>query len=200
MRDDFSLGPCIGLGAMFITGINNNPLTLLARQIGLSLRHTNEDCCELINEEGWRPDPSLDKRVEAHFNKALDKLSEWRKSPQGTTDVALGGKQSKLVLVWFGQCFSPDKLVELHQQILAEEGGEAGYSGVGAEEGEAGVGAEAGCSEVRGEEGQEAGYSEVRPAKCCISPTHYLVYRWRIGYWTFTSAIWSLHVVPRWTD
>jgi hypothetical protein len=93
VRDDFSLGPCIGLGAMFITGINNNPLTLLARQIGLRLRHTNEDCCELINEAGWRPEVALDKRVEAHFNKTLDKLSEWRKSPLVTTDVPLGGEK-----------------------------------------------------------------------------------------------------------
>lgn len=92
VRDDFSLGPCIGLGAMFITGINNNPLTLLARQLGLSLRHTNEDRCELISEEGWRPDPVMDKHVEAHFNKALDLLSEWRKLPESTTDVGLGGE------------------------------------------------------------------------------------------------------------
>lgn len=91
VRDNFSLGPCVGLGAMFITGINNNPLMLLARQLGVGLRHTNEDCCELINEEGWRPETALDKRVEAHFNKALDKLAEWRKvSVAG--DVALGGE------------------------------------------------------------------------------------------------------------
>lgn len=110
VKDNFSLGPCIGLGAMFITGINNNPLTLLARQLGMKLRYTNEDCCELISEEGWRPDPTLDKRVEAHFNRALDKLAEWRKSSAGG-DVAL-----------------EEKLVELHQQIMAEEGGEVDYS------------------------------------------------------------------------
>lgn len=90
VKDNFSLGPCVGLGAMFITGINNNPLTLLARQLGVSLRLTNEDCCELISEDGWRPDPVLDKKVEAHFNKALDKLAEWRKMLVGA-DVSLGG-------------------------------------------------------------------------------------------------------------
>ena len=95
MRDNFSLGPCVGLGAMFITGINNNPLTLLARQLGVGLRHINEDCCELINEEGWRPDPALDKKVEADFNKALDKLTEWRKHYLGT-DVALGGTSREI--------------------------------------------------------------------------------------------------------
>ena len=91
MKDDFSLGPCVGLGAMFITGINNNPLTLLACQLGLGLRHTNEDRCELINEQGWRPDSELDKKVEAHFNLALDKLAEWRKKCAGE-DVPLGSK------------------------------------------------------------------------------------------------------------
>ncbi len=92
VRDNFSLGPCVGLGAMFITGINNNPLTLLARQLGVGLRHINEDCCELINEEGWRPDPSLDKKVEADFNKTLDRLTDWRKLYLGA-DVPLGGMQ-----------------------------------------------------------------------------------------------------------
>lgn len=96
VKDDFSLGPCIGLGAMFITGINNNPLMLLTRQLGLSLRHTNEDCCELISEDGWRPESAVDKRVEAHFNRALDKLAEWRKS-YSDEDVSLGGEA---IWVW----------------------------------------------------------------------------------------------------
>jgi len=91
VKDDFSLGPCVGLGAMFITGVNNNPLTLLASQLGLGLHYTNEDRCELINEEGWRPDSSTDKRVETHFNKALDKLAEWRNNFT-QQDVALGGE------------------------------------------------------------------------------------------------------------
>lgn len=90
VKDDFSLGPCVGLGAMFITGINNNPLMLLSRQLGLSLQHTNEDRCELINEQGWQPEASLDKKVEGHFNKALDKLAEWRRVCTDG-DVSLGG-------------------------------------------------------------------------------------------------------------
>lgn len=96
VRDNFSLGPCVGLGAMFITGINNNPLTLLARQLGVTLRLTNEDSCELISEEGWRPESALDKQVEAHFNKTLDKLAEWRKMSAGT-DVSLGGTTSSFI-------------------------------------------------------------------------------------------------------
>ena len=37
VRDNFSLGPCVGMGAMFITGICNNPFTLVAE-------HSPEGC------------------------------------------------------------------------------------------------------------------------------------------------------------
>lgn len=76
--DDHSLGKCIGLGAMFITGISNNPFTLLSRQLDMSLRMINEETCELFNEDGERPDKQLDLAVERHYNSMLDKLSEWR--------------------------------------------------------------------------------------------------------------------------
>ena len=90
VRDNFSFGCCVGLGAMFITGVNNNPLTLLARQLGLNIQLINEDKCELISEQGVLPAPDVDKKVEGHFNKALDRLAEWRKSCT-TEDVSLGG-------------------------------------------------------------------------------------------------------------
>lgn len=83
------MGPCVGLGAMFITGICNNPLTLLSRQLGIELRLINEDRCELINEQGQRPDQQVDIEVEKHFNRALDKLAEWREKQK--TDVSLRG-------------------------------------------------------------------------------------------------------------
>ncbi len=136
VKDNFSLGPCIGLGAMFITGINNNPLTLLSHQLGVKLRYTNEDCCELISESGWKPEPALDKQVEAHFNKALDKLAEWRKL-ETKTDVSLGGKDWEwwgwghvhdhvVRVIWMGLCdhgvtFPTVKLAELHHAILENE-------------------------------------------------------------------------------
>ena len=89
VKDDFSMGPCVGLGAMFITGICNNPLTLLCRQVGIDLRLISEDHCELINEGGLRPDRMVDGVVEKHFNSALDKLSEWRS--EQSIDTSLGG-------------------------------------------------------------------------------------------------------------
>ena len=87
VKDDFSMGPCVGLGAMFITGICNNPFTLLSRQLGIDLRLINEDRCELVNEKGQLSDKQLDTAVEKHFNSALDKLAEWRTEQTGDTSL-----------------------------------------------------------------------------------------------------------------
>ena len=78
VHDDHSLGKCVGMGAMFITGMSNNPFTLLSRQLGLPLRMINEETCELFDESGRRPDKQLDLAVERHYNTTLDRLSEWR--------------------------------------------------------------------------------------------------------------------------
>jgi len=78
VKDDHSLGMCVGLGAMFITGICNNPFTLLSRQLDIPLRMINEDTCDLFDENGQRPDRDLDSSVESHYNSVLDKLAEWR--------------------------------------------------------------------------------------------------------------------------
>ena len=93
MKDDDSLGRCIGLGAMFITGICNNPLTLLARQLGIQLHLINEENCDLINEQGQCPMKSVDVAVEKHFNRALDRLQDWRSHQ--TSDAPL---ESELVV------------------------------------------------------------------------------------------------------
>lgn len=93
VKDDYSLGRCVGMGAMFVTGICNNPLTLLTRQLGLQLHLINDENCELINEQGQCPLKSMDVAVEKRFNKALDKLQEWRSHQ--TSDVPLESESSK---------------------------------------------------------------------------------------------------------
>lgn len=90
MKDDFSLGPCVGMGAMFITGICNNPFTLLAEQQGISLRAVNEDRCDLVSEMERKVDSVADLMVEKHFNLTLDLLAEWRAGQ--TMDVSLEGE------------------------------------------------------------------------------------------------------------
>lgn len=89
VKDDFSLGPCVGMGAMFITGICNNPFMLLAEQQGIPLRAVNEDHCDLVNELGRKVEGVADLKVEKHFNQTLDLLSEWRAGQK--TDVSLEG-------------------------------------------------------------------------------------------------------------
>ena len=89
VRDDHSMGLCVGLGAMFVTGVCNNPFMLLSRQMGLLLKLINEDRCELINEQGHHSDRQLDVSVEKHFNLALDRLAEWREAEK--EDLSLGG-------------------------------------------------------------------------------------------------------------
>ena len=89
MRDDFSLGPCVSMGAMFITGICNNPFTLLAEQQGIPLHVVNDDRCDLVTESGRKVDGESDRKVEQHFNQTLDLLSEWRASQ--SEDLPLEG-------------------------------------------------------------------------------------------------------------
>ncbi|XP_019850257.1 PREDICTED: lysine-specific histone demethylase 1B-like [Amphimedon queenslandica] len=99
-------GQNVGQGAMFITGVINNPLTLLSRQRGYTIRLVKEDKCELILERsGLFAEGEVDKRVEKQFNASLDRLAEWRNKNNNYTDDSL-----------------ENKLSELHSQLLTEEG------------------------------------------------------------------------------
>ena len=86
---------CVGLGAMFITGICNNPFTLLSRQLGIPLRMINEENCDLFDEHGRQPDKQLDLDVERQYNASLDRLAEWR-SRHGN-DLSLESKHHSVV-------------------------------------------------------------------------------------------------------
>lgn len=90
VKDDFSLGPCVGMGAMFITGICNNPFTLLAEQQGIPLRVVDDNHCDLVTEGGRKVERDADMKVERHFNKTLDMLAEWRAGQ--SVDAGLGGR------------------------------------------------------------------------------------------------------------
>lgn len=47
--------------------------------------------CDLIQEGGRLTDPSIDKRMDFHFNAILDVVAEWRKDKGQQQDVPLGG-------------------------------------------------------------------------------------------------------------
>lgn len=126
VKDDDSLGRCIGLGAMFITGICNNPLTLLARQLGIQLHLINEENCDLINEQGQCPMKSVDVAVEKHFNRALDKLQDWRSHQ--SSDIPLESELVVIIMSCLNYEFQQrsvginlDKLNELHDELVAKE-------------------------------------------------------------------------------
>ena len=73
---------------MFITGVCNNPFTLMAQQLGLTMRLVNEDRCDLVTERGGKVEAVADEKVERHFNQSLDLLSDWRSSRKAG-DVAM---------------------------------------------------------------------------------------------------------------
>lgn len=75
---------------MFITGIVNNPLTLLSRQQDIPLSIVQDDHCELLLERGALAEKEVDKNVEAQFNIALDRLADWRSKTKD--DASLQGQ------------------------------------------------------------------------------------------------------------
>ncbi|KAF5455688.1 hypothetical protein F2P56_025238 [Juglans regia] len=65
------------LGGSVLTGINGNPLGVLARQLGLPL-HKVRDICPLYLPDGEAVNPETDSKVEVSFNKLLDRVCKLR--------------------------------------------------------------------------------------------------------------------------
>ncbi|ERN14660.1 lysine-specific histone demethylase 1 homolog 1 [Amborella trichopoda] len=78
------------LGGSVLTGINGNPLGVLARQLGFPL-HKVRDICPLYLPDGRAVDSEVDSRVEALFNQLLEKVCKLRQSMDDmAVDVSLG--------------------------------------------------------------------------------------------------------------
>ncbi|XP_021713431.1 lysine-specific histone demethylase 1 homolog 1-like [Chenopodium quinoa] len=80
------------LGGSVLTGINGNPLGVLARQLGFPL-HKVRDICPLYLPNGKAVDSDVDSRVEAAFNKLLDRVCKLRQvmmEEMRSVDVSLG--------------------------------------------------------------------------------------------------------------
>ncbi|KAG4199965.1 hypothetical protein ERO13_A05G180500v2 [Gossypium hirsutum] len=80
------------LGGSVLTGINGNPLGVLARQMGLPL-HKVRDICPLYLPDGKAVDADVDSRIEVSFNKLLDRVCKLRHSmieEVKSVDVPLG--------------------------------------------------------------------------------------------------------------
>ncbi|BBG94766.1 LSD1-like 1 [Prunus dulcis] len=80
------------LGGSVLTGINGNPLGVLARQLGLPL-HKVRDICPLYLPDGKAVNSEIDSRIEASFNKLLDRVCKLRHAmieEVKSVDVSLG--------------------------------------------------------------------------------------------------------------
>ncbi|KAH9768523.1 protein FLOWERING LOCUS D [Citrus sinensis] len=78
------------LGGSVLTGTLGNPLGILAKQLG-SLLHKVRDKCPLYRLDGNSVDPEIDMKVEADFNRLLDKASRLRQlMGEVAMDVSLG--------------------------------------------------------------------------------------------------------------
>lgn len=80
------------LGGSVLTGINGNPLGVLARQLRMPL-HKVRDICPLYLPNGRMVNTDVDSKVEVSFNKLLDRVCKLRQGIMEeikSVDVSLG--------------------------------------------------------------------------------------------------------------
>lgn len=90
------------VGGSVLTGINGNPLGVLARQLGLPL-HKVRDICPLYLPSGELVDVGVDSKIEASFNKLLDRVCKLRQSmieENKSVDMPLGEALETFRLVY----------------------------------------------------------------------------------------------------
>lgn len=75
---------------LFFPGKTFHLLILIILKLGISM-HKFGERCDLIQEGGRITDPTIDTRMDFHFNALLDVVSEWRKDKTQLQDVPLGG-------------------------------------------------------------------------------------------------------------
>ncbi|CAI9096242.1 OLC1v1032338C1 [Oldenlandia corymbosa var. corymbosa] len=90
--DKDSIEAAADLGGSVLTGINGNPLAVLARQLGIPL-HKVRDMCPLYLPNGRTVNSDIDSCVEVSFNKLLDRVCKLRQAmleEVRSVDVSLG--------------------------------------------------------------------------------------------------------------
>uniref|UniRef100_A0A8C7Y4U1 [histone-H3]-N(6),N(6)-dimethyl-L-lysine(4) FAD-dependent demethylase n=1 Tax=Oryzias sinensis TaxID=183150 RepID=A0A8C7Y4U1_9TELE len=120
--DDTSLGVMVGRGAQIVNGCVNNPIALMCEQMDIKMHKLGERC-ELFQKGGQATDPTIDKRMDFHFNAILDVVSEWRKDKSQSQDTPLGEKVQEVkknFLQESGMQFSEleEKVLQFHLSNL----------------------------------------------------------------------------------
>uniref|UniRef100_A0A674H805 [histone-H3]-N(6),N(6)-dimethyl-L-lysine(4) FAD-dependent demethylase n=1 Tax=Taeniopygia guttata TaxID=59729 RepID=A0A674H805_TAEGU len=108
-------GVTVGRGAQIVNGCVNNPMALMCEQLGIKMHKLGEKC-DLIQEGGRITDPTIDKRMDFHFNAILDVVSEWRKDKTQHQDVALGEKIQEIYKAFIQE--SGIQFCELEEKVL----------------------------------------------------------------------------------
>uniref|UniRef100_A0A383WKI0 Amine oxidase domain-containing protein n=1 Tax=Tetradesmus obliquus TaxID=3088 RepID=A0A383WKI0_TETOB len=107
---DGSIAAAADLGGSIITGIDGNPLAVIARQLDIPLHDINSSDVPLYLRDGSQLDAGLDLQVEAWFNQLLDRSAALRDSlGRGGDAISL---QSSLDGLWSRR----EARVRRHQQ------------------------------------------------------------------------------------
>ncbi|XP_048363646.1 lysine-specific histone demethylase 1B [Sphaerodactylus townsendi] len=108
-------GLIVGKGAQIVNGCVNNPVALMCEQMGAKMHKLGEKC-DLIQEGGRITDPTIDKRMDFHFNAILDVVADWRKDKNQHQDVPLGDKIQEIYKVFMQE--SGIQFSELEEKVL----------------------------------------------------------------------------------
>uniref|UniRef100_A0A8C0G3T8 [histone-H3]-N(6),N(6)-dimethyl-L-lysine(4) FAD-dependent demethylase n=1 Tax=Chelonoidis abingdonii TaxID=106734 RepID=A0A8C0G3T8_CHEAB len=108
-------GVTVGKGAQIVNGCVNNPIALMCEQLGIKMHKLGERC-DLIQEGGRITDPTIDKRMDFHFNAILDVVSEWRKDKTQHQDVPLGEKIQEIYKAFIQE--SGIQFSDLEEKVL----------------------------------------------------------------------------------
>lgn len=79
--------------------------------------HKLGERCELFQKGGQATDPTIDKRMDFHFNAILDVVSEWRKDKSQSQDTPLGGAITQTYYLII--CY--DYIEEAHEKHSEEQ-------------------------------------------------------------------------------
>ncbi|XP_062836737.1 lysine-specific histone demethylase 2 isoform X2 [Anolis carolinensis] len=108
-------GMTVGKGAQIVNGCVNNPVALMCEQMGIKMHKIGEKC-DLIQEGGRITDPTIDKRMDFHFNSILDVVADWRKDKNQHQDIPLGDKIQEIYKVFIQE--SGIQFNELEEKVL----------------------------------------------------------------------------------